>query len=223
MSIQKGPPISYSLAYISSQHNTKKRKGKEKNVWCVYTEEMRILVHPLTRENERDAFEIPIFLACFASSPLHYHSLDTWRKDIESERSTKYIHLCIHIIKWKGCSDQKFMTSFSRVVVTLICFVVFSRSPTCACVSLSHSLIPLPPPSSHIFSSFIIIIEQKKNVDNTEVYISPNMFSFRTSSELSTAQTRKLNEGSICIEEWNFCLSVFSLKASNTEGRKLNS
>lgn len=222
MSIQKGPPISYSLAYISSQHNTKKRKRKGKEcLMCVHGGDENSCTSTYTWK-WKGCFWDSYFFTCFASSPLHYHSLDTWRKDKESERSTKYIHLCILIIKWKGCSDQKFMTSFSRVVVTLICFVVFSRSPTCACVSLSHSLIPSPP-SSNIFSSFIIIIEQKKNVDNTEVYISPNMFSFRTSSELSTAQTRKLNEGSICIEEWNFCLSVFSLKASNTEGRKLNS
>lgn len=140
-----------------------------------------------------------------------------------SEEHKKYIHLCIHIIKWKGCSDQKFMTSFSRVVVTLICFVVFfpsilsivlTRSPTCMFLSLSSILPPIPPFFHH---------HHRENVDNTEVYISPNMFSFRTSSESSNAQTRKFVKEVYVLRNKNFCLSVFSLKAPNAEGQKLNS
>jgi len=132
---------------ISSQHNNKK------NVWCVYMNKMRnsctIHLHvKLKGMLLRFLFTLPFFR----------HMLEGYRV---SEEHKKYIHLCIHIIKWKGCSDQKFMTSFSRVVVTLICFVVFfpsilsivlTRSPTCMFLSLS-SLPPFPP-------FFIIIIEK---------------------------------------------------------------
>lgn len=162
------------------------------------------------------------YLLCFISITLpFFRHMEEGYRVREEHKIYTFMHSYNKVkrLLWSKIHDIIFPSS--SYVNMFCCF--FSLTYVCMCLSfsLSHSL--LPPPSSNIFSSFIIIIEQKKNVDNTEVYISPNMFSFRTSSELSTAQTRKLNEGSICIEEWNFCLSVFSLKASNTEGRKLNS
>lgn len=146
---------SLSLLHISSQHNTKKKKwkGKKKKMFDVCTRRRWEFLYIHLHVKMKGMLLRFLFSS---SSPLHYHSLDTCRKNIESEKSTKYIHLCIHIIKWKGCSDQKFMTSFSRVVVTLICFVVFFSLPyVCMCLSFSFSLYPLshsPLPILPIFS-----------------------------------------------------------------------